>query len=158
MGKCPETTAHVFAKELLGQLHSLFRSDMQKKKKKWKKNELTPNINIGRWFLFPSSCLSFSSSLLLSSCIFWTKLTHLWTCRIRNIFHNYSRRFKGSQFIVVSLKEGLFTNANVLFRVKVREGYLLWRELRNSPRHHFILMVMQRKVMRGILGGPEGPL
>lgn len=28
----------------------------------------------------------------------------------------FKSRFKGSQFIVVSLKEGLFTNANVLFR------------------------------------------
>ncbi|GBE85556.1 Structural maintenance of chromosomes protein [Sparassis crispa] len=31
-------------------------------------------------------------------------------------------RFKGSQFIVVSLKEGLFTNANVLFRTRFRDG------------------------------------
>ncbi|EGO22955.1 hypothetical protein SERLADRAFT_393759 [Serpula lacrymans var. lacrymans S7.9] len=31
-------------------------------------------------------------------------------------------RFKGSQFIVVSLKEGLFTNANVLFRARFRDG------------------------------------
>lgn len=29
-------------------------------------------------------------------------------------------RFKGSQFIVVSLKEGLFTNANVLYRTRFR--------------------------------------
>lgn len=31
-------------------------------------------------------------------------------------------RFKGSQFIVVSLKEGMFTNANVLFRTRFRDG------------------------------------
>lgn len=31
-------------------------------------------------------------------------------------------RFKGSQFIVVSLKEGMFNNANVLFRAKFRDG------------------------------------
>ncbi|KAH7910428.1 condensin complex subunit SMC2, partial [Hygrophoropsis aurantiaca] len=34
----------------------------------------------------------------------------------------FSSRFKGSQFIVVSLKEGLFTNANVLFRTRFRDG------------------------------------
>lgn len=34
----------------------------------------------------------------------------------------FRTRFKGSQFIVVSLKEGLFTNANVLFRTKFRDG------------------------------------
>ncbi|TPX52190.1 hypothetical protein SeMB42_g01613 [Synchytrium endobioticum] len=30
--------------------------------------------------------------------------------------------FKGSQFIVVSLKDGMFNNANVLFKAKFREG------------------------------------
>ncbi|KAA1128693.1 Structural maintenance of chromosomes protein 2 [Puccinia graminis f. sp. tritici] len=30
--------------------------------------------------------------------------------------------FKGIQFIVVSLKEGLFTNANVLFWTRFRDG------------------------------------
>lgn len=34
----------------------------------------------------------------------------------------FKHRFKGSQFIVVSLKEGLFTNANVLFRTRFRDG------------------------------------
>lgn len=38
------------------------------------------------------------------------------TQHIGSLFRN---RFKGSQFIVVSLKEGLFTNANVLFKAKV---------------------------------------
>ncbi|KAG6816223.1 hypothetical protein H0H87_007594 [Tephrocybe sp. NHM501043] len=41
------------------------------------------------------------------------------TQHIGQLFKN---RFKGSQFIVVSLKEGLFTNANVLFRAKFRDG------------------------------------
>ncbi len=31
-------------------------------------------------------------------------------------------RFKGSQFIVVSLKEGMFANANVVFRTRFRDG------------------------------------
>ena len=34
----------------------------------------------------------------------------------------FRTRFKGSQFIVVSLKEGLFSNANVLFRARFRDG------------------------------------
>jgi structural maintenance of chromosome 2 len=34
----------------------------------------------------------------------------------------FRTRFKGSQFIVVSLKEGLFTNANVLFRARFRDS------------------------------------
>lgn len=34
----------------------------------------------------------------------------------------FRMRFKGSQFIVVSLKEGLFTNANVLFKTRFRDG------------------------------------
>ncbi|KAJ1028267.1 hypothetical protein NDA13_003711 [Ustilago tritici] len=34
----------------------------------------------------------------------------------------FRSRFRGSQFIVVSLKEGLFTNANVLFRARFRDG------------------------------------
>jgi len=41
------------------------------------------------------------------------------TQHIGQLFRN---RFKGSQFIVVSLKEGLFSNANVLFRAKFRDG------------------------------------
>ncbi|KAG6836670.1 hypothetical protein H0H93_005088 [Arthromyces matolae] len=34
----------------------------------------------------------------------------------------FKSRFTGSQFIVVSLKEGLFSNANVLFRARFRDG------------------------------------
>lgn len=34
----------------------------------------------------------------------------------------FRTRFKGSQFIVVSLKEGLFTNANVLFKARFVDG------------------------------------
>ncbi|WVN90046.1 uncharacterized protein L203_105281 [Cryptococcus depauperatus CBS 7841] len=41
------------------------------------------------------------------------------TQHIGQLFRN---RFKGSQFIVVSLKEGLFINANVLFRARFRDG------------------------------------
>ena len=34
----------------------------------------------------------------------------------------FRTRFKGSQFIVVSLKEGLFNNASVVFRARFRDG------------------------------------
>ncbi|PVV00023.1 hypothetical protein BB559_000229 [Furculomyces boomerangus] len=40
----------------------------------------------------------------------------------QNIGRLFKSRFKGSQFIVVSLKEGMFNNANVLFRVRFRNG------------------------------------
>ncbi len=40
----------------------------------------------------------------------------------QNIGSLLKRRFRGSQFIVVSLKEGMFTNANVLFRTRFRDG------------------------------------
>ena len=41
------------------------------------------------------------------------------TQHIGTLFHT---RFHGAQFIVISLKEGLFTNANVLFRMRFRDG------------------------------------
>lgn len=34
----------------------------------------------------------------------------------------FKSRFSGSQFIVISLKEGLFNNASVIFRARFREG------------------------------------
>ncbi|KAJ1680390.1 Structural maintenance of chromosomes protein 2 [Spiromyces aspiralis] len=40
----------------------------------------------------------------------------------QNIGQLFQNRFKNSQFIVVSLKEGMFNNANVLFRAKFRNG------------------------------------
>lgn len=40
----------------------------------------------------------------------------------QNIGHLLRTRFRGSQFIVVSLKEGMFDCANVLFRTKFRDG------------------------------------
>ncbi|RHZ52104.1 hypothetical protein Glove_465g30 [Diversispora epigaea] len=40
----------------------------------------------------------------------------------QNIGQLLRTRFKGSQFIVVSLKEGMFNNANVLFRTRFRDG------------------------------------
>lgn len=40
----------------------------------------------------------------------------------QNIGHLIKTRFKGSQFIVVSLKDGMFQNANRLFRTKFVDG------------------------------------
>lgn len=40
----------------------------------------------------------------------------------QHIGHLFRTRFKGAQFIVVSLKDGLFSNANVLFRTKFEDG------------------------------------
>lgn len=40
----------------------------------------------------------------------------------QNIGHLIKTRFKGSQFIVVSLKEGMFTNANRVFRTRFQNG------------------------------------
>jgi structural maintenance of chromosome 2 len=40
----------------------------------------------------------------------------------QNIGHLIKTRFKGSQFIVVSLKDGMFNNANRLFRTRFVDG------------------------------------
>lgn len=40
----------------------------------------------------------------------------------QNIGRVIAERFPQSQFIVVSLKEGMFNNANVLFRTKFVDG------------------------------------
>lgn len=40
----------------------------------------------------------------------------------QNIGHLIKTRFKGSQFIVVSLKEGMFTNANRVFRTRFQDS------------------------------------
>lgn len=40
----------------------------------------------------------------------------------QNIGHLIKTRFKGSQFIIVSLKEGMFTNANRVFRTRFQDG------------------------------------
>jgi structural maintenance of chromosome 2 len=40
----------------------------------------------------------------------------------QNIGLLFKNRFKGAQFIVVSLKEGMFNNANVLFKAKFKDG------------------------------------
>ena len=46
----------------------------------------------------------------------------------QNIGAMIKNHFKHSQFIVVSLKEGMFQNANVIFRTKFVDG--------GTPNHH----------------------
>ncbi|KAG0380118.1 Structural maintenance of chromosomes protein 2 [Mortierella sp. AD032] len=53
----------------------------------------------------------------------------------QNIGQLLRTRFKGSQFIVVSLKEGMFNNANVLFKARFREGIsIVERTAQNQTR------------------------
>jgi structural maintenance of chromosome 2 len=40
----------------------------------------------------------------------------------QNIGQIIKTKFQGSQFIVVSLKEGMFSNANRLFRTRFQDG------------------------------------
>ncbi|CDK27967.1 unnamed protein product [Kuraishia capsulata CBS 1993] len=40
----------------------------------------------------------------------------------QNIGHLIKTRFKGSQFIIVSLKDGMFSNANRIFRTRFQDG------------------------------------
>lgn len=49
----------------------------------------------------------------------------------QNIGHLLKTRFKGSQFILVSLKEDMYQNANVVFKVKYRDGISLVERLDN---------------------------
>ncbi|KAF9427715.1 Structural maintenance of chromosomes protein 2 [Entomortierella beljakovae] len=54
----------------------------------------------------------------------------------QNIGQLLRTRFKGSQFIVVSLKEGMFNNANVLFRARFRDGIsIVDRNAQNQARN-----------------------
>lgn len=51
----------------------------------------------------------------------------------QNIGRMLRRHFSGSQFIVVSLKEGMFSNANVIFRTKFVDGVSTIRRTQNEP-------------------------
>lgn len=50
----------------------------------------------------------------------------------QNIGRMLRRHFSGSQFIVVSLKEGMFSNANVIFRTKFVDGVSTIKRTENS--------------------------
>jgi len=51
----------------------------------------------------------------------------------QNIGRLIKTRFKGSQFIVVSLKDGMFQNANRIFRTRFSEGTSVVQALTVSP-------------------------
>lgn len=51
----------------------------------------------------------------------------------QNIGRMLRRHFSGSQFIVVSLKEGMFGNANVIFRTKFVNGVSTIKRSENDP-------------------------
>ncbi len=63
----------------------------------------------------------------------------------------FKSRFSGSQFIVVSLKEGLFTNANVLFRARFRDGTSVVERVSKSG-----LVVEQNDKENAAPGGAKG--
>ena len=67
-----------------------------------------------------------------------------------NIGRLFRTRFKGSQFIVVSLKDGLFANANVLFRTRFRDGTSIVevRSLPSLSSSHSDVFVAQRTAQR----------
>lgn len=67
-----------------------------------------------------------------------------------NIGRLLKGRFKGSQFIVVSLKEGMFANANVLFRTRFREGVSSVERIDNVTTQH-VAGPKQTKKTRGKL-------
>ena len=64
------------------------------------------------------------------------------TQHIGQLFRN---RFKGSQFIVVSLKEGLFTNANVLFKARFRDGTSVVEVSRTIRYSYSFIIIMDYK-------------
>ena len=68
----------------------------------------------------------------------------------QNIGSLFRSRFKGSQFIVVSLKEGMFNNANVLFRTKFRDG------LSFVDRHEHANASLNKKAVGGVGAGTGG--
>ncbi|CAG8468833.1 11655_t:CDS:10 [Ambispora gerdemannii] len=54
----------------------------------------------------------------------------------QNIGQLLRTRFKGSQFIIVSLKDGMFNNANVLFRTRFRDGTSIIERTSQKQEHN----------------------
>lgn len=54
----------------------------------------------------------------------------------QNIGQMLKTHFKHSQFIVVSLKDGMFNNANVLFKTKFVDGVSTVTRYAQNPSHH----------------------
>ncbi|CAG8530149.1 10347_t:CDS:10 [Diversispora eburnea] len=65
----------------------------------------------------------------------------------QNIGQLLRTRFKGSQFIVVSLKEGMFNNANVLFRTRFRDGTSVVEESTVATKKLILLLLLNEKFL-----------
>eukprot|EP00879_Flechtneria_rotunda_P031058 GHRR01033895.1.p1 GENE.GHRR01033895.1~~GHRR01033895.1.p1 ORF type:complete len:176 (+),score=24.67 GHRR01033895.1:206-733(+) len=107
-----------------------------------------------------SLCFSQTPGMAMASSSCWVHLTMLYNARnifrfkpapiyildevdaaldlnhTQNIGTMIKQHFPQSQFIVVSLKEGMFNNANVIFRTKFVDGVsTVTRTVNNSGRH-----------------------
>lgn len=71
------------------------------------------------------------------------------TQHIGQLFKN---RFSGSQFIVISLKEGLFNNASVIFRARFREGTSIVERTSNAAVSAAMASSGQRSAATGRTG------
>lgn len=67
----------------------------------------------------------------------------------QNIGSLLKRRFHGSQFIVISLKEGMFANANVLFRTRFRDGISSIERIAQSTEDDTKRAPLGKKTVRG---------
>ncbi|KAJ3186681.1 Structural maintenance of chromosomes protein 2 [Gaertneriomyces sp. JEL0708] len=72
----------------------------------------------------------------------------------QNIGQLIRTRFKGSQFIIVSLKDGMFNNANVLFKTKFREGVSTVERIAQRDKESRAA-ASAKKVHRGAAGTPR---
>ncbi|KAJ1564035.1 Structural maintenance of chromosomes protein 2 [Nowakowskiella sp. JEL0078] len=72
----------------------------------------------------------------------------------QNIGQLFRERFKGSQFIVVSLKEGMFNNANVVMRAKLRNGMSMVERIVQRATNQVSLQ-HSRSSLGGMIGSPN---
>jgi len=75
------------------------------------------------------------------------------TQHIGELFKN---RFKNSQFIVVSLKDGLFNNANVLFRTKFRDGTSIVEVCPDTSERSWTDQIAQQTTQRSTSAASRG--
>ena len=75
------------------------------------------------------------------------------TQHIGELFKN---RFKNSQFIVVSLKDGLFNNANVLFRTKFRDGTSIVEVCASTSKRPLTNQIAQQTTQRSTSAASRG--
>ncbi len=73
----------------------------------------------------------------------------------QNIGRMIKSHFPYSQFIVVSLKEGMFSNANVLFRTKFVDGVSAVTRNVNARRCALSIASLPRFLLRAHMNCPE---